>query len=386
MFLCFTALFVCIRFRSTIRVVRASIVNANNYKELDTSSLNLSYLATFYLSIPDYFKLWKHTREHKQLHHYVYPTQVSRNHLKFKYDIQDKLLKHNKRTLMYCLNMIDFTECYSGSVLANVNERTERYKSWHFMYPLDRASSTELQLLLFGAGLGTLMIIFSVTTVSLAVLYHGLSHEFPHDYWPTFMELIEVLPKSWSNPSNVLRILELYGLLYFQVPQLYDAAQVALDVLIITSRANRLIEVLSHDLRMYSDQTDYYINYEKSLRPEKYFSSIYNSIQQIDESQEGIMHDLNRRIRANVNLVRLLYLEFLTTKRSQSSYLNISVCINGICMSYAVTLLLTQDKTRLEYYMIAVSFLSLLMPTVMNLIFCARMEKSVSFMFLQIEL
>lgn len=377
MFLCLTTLYLCVRFRNIYRVLKASIYNADYYTDLSVSSLNLAYLESFYLTFSEYVQIWRLANKHKQL---INSTSYEyQKHLKFKYDTQDKLSEHLKQDLMFAFNMIDFDHCFSNSILSDTNRRKEQCKRWHLMEPIDRLAPADLQIILFIGASGSLGIFSIAPILAFASAYFDLSSEYPRDYWPSLMELICLIPKRWSNVSNVLRLFEVIILLYLNIPQIYDSSQVIMDVIVITSRANRLIETLSYDLKTYLSQTQLQFNYEKSSRNRRYFSSTFIHLQQIDDSQEERMRILNAGIRDKVGRVRLLYLEFLNIKKNHEMLLNLGVLFYGICMSYTVSLLLTHDKTRLEYFMIFLTLSSCLLPTILNLGVCARMESSVSF-------
>lgn len=365
----FILLFLCFRFRNVCKLIKRAIINANGYKELHVPQLNLAYMTTFNFTLKQWLNLWKHTSNHTKA--IKNDDEMYENHLEFNREIHTQLSKCYNKHLVYYYNLVDFEECYADLEFIKSQERqTNGYRNWHTAYPIDRMSLVDLRII-------ASLLIFSSYSSNVGLFicfvaygYRDLSSSYPRDYMPTISDLIRNIPKHGTSLIHILRGFEVYFLFICQLPQIYESIIVAFDVHLTTSRADKMVEIFSAHLKYCQKRTNKSVKISKNL-PHNYGNDSNGSLHQ-DSQKEFREHILR-----DIGLARLIYLEFLNLKKNHTTFLNMLVLGSGFCMSYTVSLAIIYIDA-VELVLFALTFVSCLLPMIINLIVCARVEKTVS--------
>lgn len=370
----FILLFLSFRFRSFCKLIKQAIVNANGYKELHVPQLNLAYMTTFNFTLNQWLNLWKHASSHTKA--IKNDKEKYKNHLKFDQQIYTQLSKCHTKHLVYYHNLIDFEECYADLEFIKGQERQlKEYRDWHTTYPIDRISLVDLRIIV------SLLVFCSYSSIGglficfISFGYRDLSSPYPRDYMPTMGDLMRNIPKHCTSLIHLIRGFEVCFLFSCQLPQIYESIKVAFDVHLTTSRADKIVDIFRAHLKYCQRRTNS-INlikiYDKNLSNLS-FSANHSNRSLSYESQR----EFRERILRDIGLARLVYLEFLNLKKNHTTFLNMLVLGSGICMSYTVSLAIIYIDA-VELILLLLTFISCLLPMIINLIFCARVEKTVS--------
>lgn len=386
----------CIRFISAYNLVRSSIINADTYKELKISQLCLPVITMYHLTLKDWGKLLKHSVTHR--------IEVRRDpklraaHFKFSEQSQSQLEYLPTKDLLFYMNMIDHDECYRPLNIFKMSNRRSIYKMWHCAPPTLR---TSLEAIRDGASLGFIAGLIAVAgfaTTFIGVVFYELRSSFPPDAqvsnWEVFASCLDHL----SKPMHCQRLFELFMLVALQSPVQCDSVLVTLQLLMLISRANKLRRVIENEASLKNDniltkQFSLSKGAEKSPTNSgnKSLNSYHCFIKTPTNNQKdhGIFEnnetvnmykmrsEFNKKIEHYVVLVRLIYLEFNTIRKSESLFLNLLVIGNAICITYTVALLFSIKSTG-EAIILGAVLVNAIIPTIDSLVMCAGAERSVS--------
>lgn len=366
-----------IRLRSFYILVRNSIVNEIQYKELSITQLNFAHYATFNLTIYEWLELWNFQTNHKRFIESNGKRFV--NHLELNQSAMKQSAHLSLKDAMYYVNLLDYDECYSKSVLNDTENRQKQCKPWHVATPIDRSSLSGIKLMIFVALVGVVVVLFAFYIVIFACMYLEFSKEFSYQNNFGWSQIVAIIPTHFQKISNLIRIIELLAIISSQVPQIFDSYVIISDIHILNSRIEKLTKIFEAGLEKYYERASFIGDRRSDYNFKLYQSMtslprISNSFHNNNESAKNI----NVRTRYNAKLVRLIYLEFLNIKQNHSQLLNMIVIGNGICMSYAMTLLFA-FTTYADIILILMTFGASLVPTVIALLYCAMLERAVSF-------
>lgn len=364
----FSFFFIFVRLMRMRNVINMSLMNANEYIELKVGQINITYFASFHLSLSDWIKFWKYACKHKCCADSNYETDVS--HLVFNKLVHQTLSKLAQRDAMFYVNPIDFDKCYANSILPDDKERVKRYNSWHFAFPINRISFSGMRLIfLFNIfGLSVLTGGFALTVFGL--VYLETRSEFPDDYSPSIIELIKVIPYHWSNLVSWIRLFEGTVISGAQILNIYDLTCACLDLHITTTRVHKIVRI-----------------FEKHTKYSRYQAEIHIRVSNsnLERQNECVINDpsydyysgFNNQVRHDISLIRLVYNEFINAKRYNTGFLSVSVLGEAVGVAYMIPVLLVQSKS-IENYILFAALLSSVIPIVLVLFYCARVERMVS--------
>lgn len=374
----FSFYLLALRTTRIFNVINMALKNADEYKYLRVAQLNCSYLASFHLSLSEWIKLFKYANNHGRISHSDKLTQIS--HLEFNNLVQEKLVKLVDRDAIFYVNPIDFEKCYEDSVLAdNKMRRIERYKSWHFAFPLDRVSLPGLGLIFLINVFGLTILMIGFTIVIFAVLILELRSEFPADYSPSTIELIQVIPSHWSSLLYCIRTLEAFVIMLAQVLNLFDLTCAFIDLHSITSRAHKMVQIFKmriafsrHKSRINTQILEFDLKQRLTIEHQYFINERDN-----DNSLYDLYPEYNKQTRNDIALTRLVYHEFLNAKKYNTGLFNLSIIGGGFGAAYMIPVLILHSNS-LEDVILVAALLSTITPTVLILFYCARVERKVS--------
>lgn len=385
LFLGYSFFFLLVKITRVRNMIKVSLKNAEEYKELNIAQVNSAYLDSFYLNLEEWMSLWKYINKHQRKQVNSQREIAICDHLKFNDSIQQILPTLSCRDALFFVNPIDFEKCFVDSVLSDYKERINRRKTNHLPFPADRISAYELKRIIILFLLRTCFITIGSIVSILSLIYLELKLEFPEDYSPSIKELIYAIPAHFLNPLYIMRLIETTLALASQIPAIHDISVVTTDIQMITSRASKLADLLEYHLRYILHQNRMNSSNDREWRArhfQTYFPSFNIIISGQSNSKQGLKKDsyakYNKQIKHDLILARLLYREFLNVRNHHTEYLNIFVLGQAICVAYLIPVLMSQSISA-EIHILTVALLSSLIPIVNALFNCARMERVVSY-------
>lgn len=367
-----------IRLRSFYKLIRNSILNAIQYEELSVTQLNLAYYSTFNLNIHEWLELWNFETKHKRFIESSHKRFI--NHLELNQSAMKQSTRLPLKDSMYYVNLLDYDECYASSVLKDTKRRQKLCKSWHVATPIDRLSLSGIKVMILTAVIGNVVVLFGFQIAIVALMYLEFSNKFSHKNNSGLSQTVNIVSTHFQKLSNLIRIVELLAITTSQILQIFDSIVIISDIHILKSRIEKLTKIFEVELkkvRFIQDERNGYLkttDYSKLHQPITSLPRVSVSFQDINEN----VRNINVKTRYNAKLVRLIYLEFLNIKQNHSQLLDMIVIGNGICMSYALTLLFA-FKTYADIILVLMTFASCLSPTVTALLYCAMLERKVGF-------
>lgn len=366
----FVIFFLCSRLRNLYILIEQAIINSNNYEKLHVPQLNLAYMTTFNLTLRQWLDIWNCASEHSRE---IKMSSIKfKNHLKFDEKIHNELYKHFNKHTIFHYNLIDFEECYSGlNFLKNQNQRQlEHYRVWQTAYPINRHPLISLQYTILFLLLTSSASFLGLSISIIAVMYRDLAQPYPDEY--SLYDLIGNIPKHWTNLFHIVRLIELSFLFSCQTPQIFESMKVAFDVTLTTLRAQKLIDIFRGHLKTCQSQ----IFKTKMMKVEKKLQSNESLLGRI-KLQSKLKQKFNERLLDDVALTRLVHVELLKLKHSHTTFINMLVLGSSVCMSYTVSLVI-RHNSEVELVILYLTFMSCSIPMIINLIACARVERTVS--------
>lgn len=357
-----------VRLLSAYNLIRSAIVNANGYKELRITQINLTSLTLYNLTLENLKQFVLHSLKHNRSRLRENPKSMEA-HLKLNGLIQKELPNLSLRDQLYRLNVIDFEECYSRLGFFKISQRGKRYRSWYCPPPGPRVSIGLLRNSI-ALNIGSFLLWGCALSFYLAaIVYLELRSTLPKDSGePSPLEVF----KNWSvfstEPYHLVRLAELFLFFALQVPHQCDAVLIFMDATILISRAKKLIDILESDLELCKREINPPgFNNTQSL----HHWQVYRKYSLVNGSNK----ELNELIQRHIMLSNLLYTEFKDVRRAHTKSLNLLVFGHGICLSYTMSLFFT-ISTFSELIILLFSSISSIIPTLNTLVFCAGIERS----------
>lgn len=374
LFLGFTLLAILNRVTRICGVISRSLKNADEYRELRVTQLNFSFLASFYLSFSEWISFWNYINNHDAHYHSNRTTQIK--HLELNEQVQKKLPRLSRRDATFYFNPIDFSKCFENSNLPNDEERMKRYFNWHFATPIDKISCASMREVIGVTVGGTFAVSIGLALAAIGLLNLELRSEFSENYSPTIQELLDVAPKHLLNLKHLIRFLEGSILFVPQLSSIYDLSCVFMDLQAVTSRAHRMVqkfELHLETIRQYKAKFD---NQEKQTQLLIHFNQNHSS--ESNFSSDRLKFEYNWQIKGDIALIGLLYHEFLNTRKHHTQFLNLVVLSGGICVAYITNILMSQAILVGEVIIMVAFLVSVVVPIIGILLYCAKMERTVS--------
>lgn len=378
----FSLLFLSIRILRMLNVIDMSMKNAEEYTYLRVTQLNSAYLASFYLNFREWLGLLSYVHKHESEAHSNRATLIK--HLDFNHSVQQVLPKLLDRDAIFYVNPIDFDKCFNDSVLPNDEERIKRHKNWHFALPIDRVSSQGLWLTFLINVLGISILSSGYFVLMSSVIYLELRSEFSTSHSPSIIELIQIAPYHWSNLLHWVRFIEAFVIISSQVLIIFDLTGAFIDMNITTARVHRLVERFEEHVLFSCHQAKINIR-NSNLDAEQQQQQASEPFLNLERNNgpdlwKNLTYDLcskfNNQVRRDIASVRLVYHEFLNTKRYNTELFNISIVGEGICLAYAIPVIVSHPEP-IEDLVLVGAILSSVVPVILILFYCARMERKV---------
>lgn len=377
----------CFRLLSAHRLIKNSIINAGNYKKLYAPQLNLASFTLFQLPVREWIALVRNAFEHRKKIHE--DPAAWRAHLEYSPLIHQQLDRFRHRDLLFQLNVLDYEECYKNVDCFKLNKRKERYKTWHHPVPLMRFSATLTGFGIIVAFHGIILAIFISVGVFVGTLYLELRSSFASGQETGLLEVFSIWKSHLVDPLHLLRMFEINMLYTIQLPEQFDCFMSIFDNFVLTSRANKLIDVFKDDLNLCRQMNLSHNCHHRCLSyDETVFLSdeklLFRKQNKLAQNKNNCVHcqvrkrdlsNLNRRIQHHVRLASLVHSEFLNLRETLSMMLNLNIIGNGIGMVYVLSSY-WNVSTIPHWVVLTVSFLICIVAAISALISCARIEKA----------
>lgn len=375
----FVILYICFRIRNVCRLIEQSIINAHSYQELHVPQLTLAYMSTFNFTPSQWLEFWKHASNHRRA--IKNDAEKYKDHLKFNQQIHSQVLdiQHSKYTIYY-YNSIDFEECYADLEFMRRPERqSKNERAWHTAYPIDRQSLSDLQYIVPITLMVSFSVFFGLLICLMMMLYRDLGTDYPEEYSPSLLDYIRNAPTFFSSIAHIIKILELNFFYACIIPQIYESIKVATDVFVTDSRANKVIDIFHEHLKYCRErEQDLFkiIKAKELITEQNMFSHYQRAITELNSN----FRLLNKRISQDINLTKSIYTEFLNVREYHSTFLNLLILGSGVCIPLIVSNAIYVIEWP-ELTVMSLSLISCTVPMLVNLLFCARIENTVSVKF-----
>lgn len=407
-----------VRLMVTCSLIRKSVVNSNGYKEVEISQLNMACICTFGWKISDWIKVLKVGLKHRDVLRCNYNCKeeaaqdadslnerrlIKQNHLNCERKSWSATDRNPLEKLLPLLrNGIDFSACYKlhGLELGNALEMS---KDWYLPEPNYRFDLWELSWLVYVVLIGTPLLYVSVTvalTIHSTLELRQLTDE-PSQ--ATLMECVKQIPNLMINLRHLIRLVDVYIFVLTQLPHHIESALAYLNLLIFVSRVRKVEERCRNDLHFChhrasllrmakADLTDPTDEQQSNLH-QPFFTLVADvraGVEKFYEHQEKLAlksqynnlssrerQALNRSLKQNVDMVRLLSKEFTLLRRSLTDYLDVSLIGCGFVCAVCLSALFVA-KSGLTLLIVVLSLASSLGPLSLTMILCAAVESHVS--------
>lgn len=358
--ICFSAYFLAFKTLFTYKLIKGSIVNANEYRDINVAQVNFGYQTHLNFSLREFYNIFKRLQCFKR------NRKRDGQHIEFNQSIHEKIPRSRTQDLILFFNLFSFEDQYTLLGDERIDRREEMYKNWHSGYPLHRMSIGFTQSMIIAATYVNFSIVLPATLVFYVVAYIDVTIEFGPDYSFAPADFLQQALTHYSSPPKVVRLLELYVLIGTQIAQIYDVAKLFFDIHVAASRATKLIDALEEQVQF----RRYFIKLKYQDWPN---SSLLST-------SEKIL--FNKQLRHLINLARLFNLEFASLKIAHNSYLSLSCLCNGICVAIIINTMTKVDNLP-EFIFLVVAFLSCGNTLVYILIYCAILSSKVGFALLE---
>lgn len=333
LFLALSLLLLSTRLLAARQLIRGAIINANRYKEIKISQLNLTGLTKFYLTPKQWLKFL--TEPYKHLNQVKTEPRVYWAHYKLNESIHDNHENSpSTRDLKFCYNVVDFNDCYEW--LGNLPPRKKKYQDWQSAKPVHRLPSTWLTAAML-VGLTTLgTAVLFPTFLATGVLILELRSSLSSDAKPTIFGVIARYDVHLSEPLHIVRISELVTFALLLVPHNFGASMLYVDTWILAARIRKLVRILYDELEFVTQTAILELGKQTMMTPSN--QTKYDYFEKKDNDNLSTKRNFNARIRQEITVMRILCLEFYDIKAQHQPYVNFLILGTGICMSYIITL------------------------------------------------
>lgn len=364
--LMYLAYYVSFRYLCIYRLVTNAVLNRNGYKHITVSQANFSIAGLYNWSMREWVLYIKTAYKHAHL--CATDENVKKAHLCFDTVDNEKLCRYSRRELIYYNNPIDFTRCYGEMTGAHAHPNnwakkwyTPKYNCRHDLTDSSRFFTLHLS--------GAAILLALVPIVCLVTLIFDMSKLLPDPERATIYEIIAVFPEFITNPSAVIKYLDVLCAILVQFPNHIEAGRIYWDVLVMVSRTRKVYEALTEDLNFCVNRSNEYkrINFRN-------YDSLDFAFDNIKGTEKAA---LNKSIDLHVRLVQVLNIEFMDLKREHTLYLNLLFVGNGLCISVCISLILSAQSFIVTILMGGLA-LSCFFPIVAIIVCCIKCELDVS--------
>lgn len=364
------------RLLSACKLIRRSIANEHQYKELYITQVNFASLTLCNLTVREWIEVYKKCVEHDKRIKEDYKARKA--HLKLNPFLYQRLEQLTEKDLLFRLNIIDFNQCFESIDSFDSSNRKRKYHNWHYALPLHKLSPQMMRISMVSSIIIAISVCFGYLMVVIGIIFLELRSVPGYFEIASFNDLTNVFKLHFTRLDYQIRVVEEILLVVLQIPRQYDSFLVTMDQCILITRANKLIEAFKTDLRLCKDheffaQTGHERDFlEKLLSQEELISYKQHPFENQSGSSE--IRELNSRVQSYVRLVSLLHSEFLSMRRNHASLLNIIIIGNGISMTYMLSRLMSETSIIVIMIMsmgLSVNFANCLQA----LMFSAAIEK-----------
>lgn len=354
-----------IRLRSLSSLLRGAILNQGHYTELSLTQINMAALAS--LSAFNLIQLGALIREGKSL---IWPTadvdppDLPDADLQLAQKTFDQLTLSAK---LYYVNMLDFTQSYKQrhfELKPNLHKRA--YLHWFVPSPKHRFGYFALCLVASNTLIGLLLVFSGSLCFYLFYLQFNFLHHLQHSGQE------ELLPAVFTwllTPTKLINILEGALFVLLLVPFHLHLGYLLTDVIVLLSRIQRVLKLMKLELER---AVHVYARY--SVEPA---SKFHKNLPNCSEDTNCGPIRLNQRFCYYLDLLRLVYLEFVDARKAHTFYLNSLILGSGFSMSYGL-MLLSLTSSVAEFFIIFTVLFSCIFPAIFVLISVSSVEQQVS--------
>lgn len=383
----------------TARLIKRSIVNRNGYKEIEMTQLNGGFLASLRWPIRDWVKVCFIAFNHYKICDKDYKRKCSLEreaeknaHLHVTPHPVENIQETGSLEFIFRENLIDFSKCYEFYGF----DIEHKVPQWHYPLRNCRMDIWELSLLVWLTVLGTPAVVGSIGSMMLVDLYIELALLSEKKFDSTFMECVGELPNLLTRPSLLLRMFDVAILLVVQLPHLVEAATTYLDLITLISRIRKLNERFKVDLEsckhfalMYhsdnqqlepaNSRTDSNCSYPYSANQleldftchQEHKTHIYGNMNTRQK------HALNKSLKQSLNMAETISKEFISLKRTLTSYLDLLLIGSGFCLAVAASVVIGAE-TKLIRVISVFAISSCSGPLIISAVLCMVVESMVS--------
>lgn len=402
------------------KLIRRSIINEHTYKEVSIDQVTIACVTVYDATIKNWIKFWSYSIEHEKK--VKLNPNVMVNHLKFNQNIHRRVKTSSQFDLLYRMNAIDFDECYASCSNIFEGRHKKAFKQWHCPSPVMRFDLNIVRYGFVAIIIANIILVVTVTTCIIGYIYLEVANLTAHNEQHRQVKVVVVVEEEqqqllrsskWTflglELFRLLRIVEVSLFVLIQVPQHASGVLFIISALALISRNKKLRLNMQRDLDICLDSLKSSImiaelpsrlsiqplNFSHDFREpikfsqsEQSFTDYRSSKQNYEIFEMGLgqarLHDrrnLNDRIQRQVNLIRLIYLEFLDLKKNNNVYLNILFISQGVCISYILSLFFAVES-KAELVLLGGLILSGMLPVCSTLFTSAWIEQEVSLILL----
>lgn len=376
------------RLRSFFRLLRDSVRNAEIYEKLTVTQVNVSFLSTIYLNYYQVKKFWIDCIKHRIE---IKCDRLARDaHVEFSPEPHIKIEELSRDEMLSYYNLVDFNQCSGPKVdYLKIEGRSKRYRRWFCPKPLWRCDVLFFRLGTFLNLLAIALLSGGFVFACFAVTYMELRSRFSESEEPSLLETFSIWMDHFSKPLHILRSVEFFILIAAQVPHHFDSILIFGDAIILCSRIEKFATLM--EIHLEQSKRWNYSSSEESFATVHHYPSLSRQTElpwlcpgpkcDLDRASGHLRFseksDFNKKLQHDINLVRVVYIEFLNIRQTHSGYLNQIVIGHGIILVYLSFLLLKLPSDR-EYYLLIIAGVSSIAGPTAVLVFCALVEKTVS--------
>lgn len=366
------------RLLSVHRLVKYSIINADEYNKIWITQVNMAVLPICEFTLREWYVLFWHSCNHE--YEIKHNESARRAHLLLSPSLLDNLDNLSQKDLLFYVNAIDYNECFKELEFFNLSRRKASYQSWHCAEPCIRISTGIVRDTFLWFALAIVNLSLFTITILFGIVYLELRTAFPLDSEVRMIDVLSNWAQHLSEPLYLMRLAEFLMLTALQIPQHVDSLTALMDELILISRIRKVIAILedklhtSRSLKECRPRTQTASYYRYSFYYGLFRKSIADTCFEYRGNSSPEVRELNYHLQHCVKLIRLLHCEFKNIRTAHTPLMNLIVIGNGFCMAYTISLILAVERWP-QYILLSVVMVSSLTPTINALIFSACIEK-----------
>lgn len=391
------------------RLIRNSILNKDGYRQISVTQVDAGSLTMPNCSFSQWLALIRDGLRHGRECQVDFDTLASHLHLSkhrleptttsSKLDLRCLSSRASKMRRLYDVNLIDFKKCYEKHEhLFKPEDRANYLSNWHCSEPIHRLDFYHwaiISLIFFSSV--SLVFFFSIGII-ISIYYMELSAAIQENEGRQavigLLEAFRFVPTYLSQPWRLIRLMDIFLVIYAEIPAIIDAQAYDWSAQIVASRAGKLGSILTEMRKFCLDyETIRYglanpdlalpLAYLK-IRCLSRYSLLFQEDKQTSMNQlldEGhfkslIRPKLNEAIKESMHLAGHLHAEFLDLKRVYSTYLTAMITYAALGTAFCISLLLEARSLPICFLLIAMGTCAAV-PAIYNLIYSVLVERGV---------